>query len=233
MQKIAMKTMMIVITLSASLGFTQIQNGVYQDNGGSVNIKSSDVAGQQNFVIDTVGANGHMCYAEGIIKNGKGYVANDDDSEEQCILDFKNKQNVLNIEIDEKYQEACSAYCGARAYLGGEFRVPPKLCSKKNVVKERNLFKKYYDQKMFDQAEKTLNNLLEECDFYFDFITKDYIRNDLALTLYHQNKPDLCLEVLNKTIALDENVYLPPADEISYEKINKAILFNARLCSKK
>lgn len=233
MKKIAIKAIMIAISIGANFGFAQIQNGVYQDNSGSVNIKNSNIAGQQNFVIDTVGANGHMCYAEGIIKKDKGYVDNDD-SEEQCILDFKSKQNVLSIEIGEKYQEACSAYCGARAYLGGNFRMPPKFCSTQNIIRERNLFKKYYDQKMLDQAEITLNKLLTQCDFYLDFTTKDSIRNDLALTLYHQNKHDLCLEILSNTIALarDEFQSLPPVDEISYEKINKAILFNAQLCLK-
>jgi len=107
------------------------------------------------------------------------------------------------------------------------------LCEAQSITQQRSQFKIAYDAKQYDKAENILNRLLTQCDFYLYFEEKDSIRNDLALTLYHQNKADLCLEVLKPTIALDSGVSLAPTDQITYEKTEKAILFNHGLCQKK
>lgn len=225
------KWMLIIITVSAlfvNQSLAQVKDGTYV-NGSYSSIKITTKNSQQQFVMEVIGANGHMCDAEGIIKGDKGFVT-DDSEATPCELSFKANGSRLNIETQN---EVCRNYCGARASLDGEYRMPPKLCEAKSITQQRSQFKIAYDAKQYEKAENILNRLLTQCDFYLYFEEKDSIKNDLALTLYHQNKADLCLEILKETIALDSDAYLPPADQMTYEKTEKAILFNYGLCQKK
>lgn len=220
--------MITVSILFLNPSLAQIKDGTYM-NGSDSGIKITTKNSQQQFVMEVVGTNAHMCNAEGIIKGDKGFVT--DDSEEiPCELSFKVNGTALNVEAQN---EVCRNYCGARAYLDGEYRIPPKLCEAKSITQQRSQFKIAYDAKQYEKAENILNRVLTQCDFYLYFEEKDSIRNDLALTLYHQNKIDLCLETLKQTIALSSNNYLAPVDQMTYEKTEKAIVFNYGLCQKK
>ncbi len=213
--------------------YAQIPNGSYVSNNGLSTLTITEKRYRQYFEVDILGANGHSCYADGYLNNEQVGIVLDDDGENQCLLSFKMQGQRLKLDIlNDQYSEACQQYCGARAFLFGEFQIPPAYCTNSNIQKERNRFKQHYDQKRYVEAENILNKVLTQCDFYLDFILKDSIRSDLALTLYHQNSPELCLEVLNNTIALDSEAYLPPADAESYAAIQKGILFNHTLCQK-
>ncbi|GGZ98290.1 hypothetical protein GCM10007162_13230 [Ignatzschineria ureiclastica] len=214
--------------------------GKYVGNNGSSALTITEKRHRQYFEVDILGANGHSCYADGYIKdadmiqnNEQIGVVIDEDTPDQCLLSFKMQGNQLRLDVlSEQYSEACQQYCGARAFLFGEFKIPPAYCTHSNIQQARNRFKQFYDQKRYADAENILNKVLTQCDFYLDFILKDSIRSDLALTLYHQQQPELCLEVLTPTIALNEEVYLPPTDAENYRKTEKGILFNYNLCQK-
>ncbi|UNM95543.1 hypothetical protein MMG00_09950 [Ignatzschineria rhizosphaerae] len=213
----------------SSFSFSQVVDGRYLGAGSEsdVIIETNDI-GQQRFLMNILGGNGHVCFdVAGTIKGNQGLV---DDEEElgQCELTFTQKGHILDVNI-ETYEE-CRQYCGMRATLEGSYRIPPQACTLNAIALQRQEFQALYDQKQYKDAENILNKLLNQCNFYLDFVAYDAIRNDLALTLYHQDAPELCIEVLTSTIAVDQNAYLPPMEQELYEEIEKAILFNWELC---
>lgn len=229
-----MKTLFsIVITLGLSLlspnAFSGVLDGTYLGVGSEseVVIETND-QGNQRFSMNVL-SGGHVCMdVTGSITENQGLV---DDEEElgQCRLSFHQNNHILNVGI-ETYEE-CRQYCGMRATLEGSYRIPPQPCTSGAIAMQRQRFQSLYDQKQYQEAENILNKLLNQCDFYFDFVARDAIRNDLALTLYHQGQPGLCIEVLSSTVALDQNLYLPLTEQEMYEDTEKAIRFNWELCS--
>lgn len=240
MQKWPYLVSLLLITLLPNWGYAQLPVGKYVGNNGGSTLTITEKRHRQYFEVDILGANGHSCYADGYIRdadmsgdNKQIGVVIDEDTSDQCLLSFKMQGHQLRLDVlSEQYSEACQQYCGARAFLFGQFKIPPTYCTHNNIQKERNRFKQFYDQKRYADAENILNKVLTQCDFYLDFTLKDSIRSDLALTLYHQQKPELCLEVLAPTIALNEEVYLPPSDAETYATTEKGILFNYNLCQK-
>lgn len=215
-------------SLFSSNAFASVLDGTYIGVGSSSDIViETNEVGQQRFTINVLSA-GHVCIdVAGTIKGNQGFV---DDEEElgQCLLSFNQNSHILNVGIDT-YEE-CRSYCGMRATLEGSFRIPPQACTLKAVTEQRSAFKKLYDQKQYQDAENILNKLLNQCDFYLDFVLRDSIRSDLVLALYHQQQPELCIEVLSSTVALDQNVYLPPMEQELYEDTERSIRFNWELC---
>lgn len=76
-----------------------------------------------------------------------------------------------------------------------------------------------------------------------NWIEIDQIRNDLALSQYHNRESSQCLETLNATLAAEfkdeeelkaggPRVYLPPCDFDNYICEAKATRFNKALCTK-
>lgn len=212
----------------SSFSFSQVIDGTYIGVGSeSEVIVKTNTKGEQRFLINIL-SGGHVCIdVAGTIKGNQGFV---DDEEElgQCLLSFHQNSHILNVGVDT-YEE-CRTYCGMRATLEGSFRIPPQACALKAVAEQRRTFKKLYDQKQYQDAENILNKLLNQCDFYLDFVLRDSIRSDLAVTLYHQQQPELCIEVLSSTVALDQNVYLPPIEQELYEDTERSIRFNWELC---
>lgn len=217
------------ISLLPPYAFSTILEGTYLGAGSEseVVIERND-QGAQRFLMNILNS-GHVCIdvAGSIIEN-QGIVDDEEDLG-QCRLSFSQNNHILNVGI-ETYEE-CHQYCGMRASLEGSYRIPPQLCTLEEIAVQRDEFKQLYDQRQYKDAESRLNKLLSQCDFYLDFVLRDSIRNDLALTLYHQNQPELCIEVLSSTVALDQNVYLPLMEQEMYEDTERAIRFNWGLCS--
>lgn len=223
-----------------SFAYSQIADGtyIYRQSLGEIKI-STNKLGQQVFELQNIGDNGHLCEASGYITDHTGYMMDypqDTQNNNSCQLSFYKHGHILDIDIND--WQACSQYCGARASLAGSYRKVPNTCSQDNIAKQRSQFKSLYDQALFTAAANTLTSLLTKCDFYLDFNEKDAIRNDLALTYYHQDSPNLCLEVLSQTIAWtahhveEQDNVLPPFEQEIYQNTQKAILFNIGLCEK-
>lgn len=230
MQKWLFLIFSLLSPLLANTLYAQIPNGEYIGNGA---VTITETPQHQYFEIMILGGNGHSCYAEGYLNQQQIGVVMGENPIDQCLLKFDVQGNRLTLDtLSDDYIEACQQYCGVRASLYGEFRIPPTDCRSRNIQKERNRFKQLYDQKQYVEGENILNKVLTQCDFYLDFTQKDSIRSDLALALYHQKKSYLCLEVLNDTLALKKDFYLPPSDAENYARIQKSILFNYNLCQK-
>lgn len=212
----------------SSIASSSVLDGTYIGAGSESEVViETEPEGEQRFLMNII-SGGHVCMdVAGTIKGDQGFV---DDEEElgQCALTFRQSSHILNVSVDT-YEE-CRLYCGMRATLEGTFRIPPQSCTLNAIAAQRSEFKKLYDQKEYKYAENILNRVLNQCDFYLDFVQRDSIRNDLALTLYHQDEPELCIEVLSSTVALDQNVYLPPMEQDAYADTESAIRFNWGLC---
>lgn len=222
---------LLIFSFSSSVAVSEIMDGRYLGAGSDSDIViETDGEGRQRFLMNVLGANGHMCVdVAGTIIGNQGLV---DDEEDLglgvCELDFQQNRHILDITA--KDYEGCRQYCGMRATLEGSYRMPPQNCTFNAMTAQRYEFKKLYDEKQYGDAEAILNRLLSQCDFYLDFVQRDAIRNDLALTLYHQGEPQRCLEVLSSAVTMDPNIYLPPLEQEMYEDTEKAIRFNWGLC---
>lgn len=143
MQKWPFLVSLLLITLLPHWGYAQLPVGKYVGNNDNSTLTITEKRHQQYFEVDILGANGHSCYADGYIKgtdmsnNSEQIgVVIDEDTPDQCLLSFKMQGNQLRLDIlSEQYSEACQQYCGARAFLFGEFKIPPAYCTNSNIQK--------------------------------------------------------------------------------------------------
>lgn len=234
-------TRMAAAMLAVSCGV--FMNGLYaaapvegayirERDSGVLMVKKSD-EGKLVFQLDSYGANGHSCSVDGTIIEGIGY----DSAEAACQIAFKQLAP-SKLEVQPITYEECRQYCGMRAYLDGEYVIPPATCTTKGVKVRRNQFLKLYRGRDYTRAAEKVKLLIAECGWFIDWITIDDIRNDLAIAQFHAGDPDACRQTLAETLAagysdvqeLKDN--LPPADADSYERVAKATFYNRGLCSK-
>lgn len=204
---------------------------VLQEGWGSLTVGSPGQKGQP-FSIETVGGNAHVCGVDGHIRAGQGVPT--ETFEEACAIRFQGEGDTVTVESDG----GCRMYCGARAGFDGRYRLPPPGCTQKKLRARQDLFLKQYRAKAYGKAEATMSSLSGECGTFFNWIEKDRLRNDLAITQHHLGKPQACLKTLQETrawAAPDEpqlHESLPPSDFDNYIGVAKATWTNRRLCER-
>ncbi len=195
------------------------------------------------FEIESVGGNCHSCDVSGVIRgatgHGDSWAADGGDS--KCEISFSSGRG--GVVVRPITQEECRAYCGARAGFDGTYRVPPATCTSEGRQALRDHFLLLYRTRRYPQAASTLQTLIAQCGEFMGWIEMDQVRNDLALSQYHNGKFPECVETLNATLAADVKdeeelkagnggVYLPPCDFDNYIDVAKSTWFNKALCTK-
>lgn len=192
------------------------------------------------FEISSIGGNCHSCEVSGVIRGGVGSTA--DAGEEKCEISFLAKGSA--VAVNPITQEACREYCGARAGFDGTYTIPPASCTDTGMQARRDQFMRLYRAHKYPDAIRTLQSLVSECEKFMDWIELDKVRNDLAISQYHNGESAQCLQTLNATLAggvKDEEelksgakgIYLPPCDFDNYIDVAKSTWYNKSLCSKR
>lgn len=214
----------LALAVAALLTAAPADGEYLQSHGsGSLVIKAG------TFKLETLGANGHTCLVEGKIKGELAHA-----NEGKCKLTFGVKGNVVDVKA--LHSEDCSEWCGARAWLEGEFTRPAPECTRQAVEETRASFKVLYDQKKWKEALAQLTPLLPKCEDMIGRFEVMWIRNDLAITLHHAGDDAACRKTLEPfgdllTVKPDEYVTAEPSYDGLYQDIARAAQTNAKLCA--
>jgi hypothetical protein len=183
-----------------------------------------------HFTIETEGGNAHSCSLTGAWAGEKGTVS---DEGLPCEVSFTMKGEAM--EISAVTEEACSAWCGARARFTGTYVLPAKSCAANAVKQTRATFKKQYGQKHWPEAVATLEPLLATCGNVLERFEAGWVRNDLALAQHHAGDDAACLMTLMplghfRDDSGDDLAGAEPALEDLIRKLALATRTNAKLC---
>lgn len=123
-----------------------------------------------------------------------------------------------------------------RASFSGTYIKPAPACTDKAVANSRRTFKRQYDAKDYAAAQTTLAPVLGGCDRTIDWITKGWIRNDLALAQMRGGDRAACLKTLQPLIEdaamTDDEIKssYPPSDAEIFLPVVRAARTNLKLC---
>jgi hypothetical protein len=226
--------LMVVMTTTHSALAQTPPNGEYLTSSGSLSIRPGK-GGSSTFQIDTVGANFHLCSLNGMVKDGMGYVEDEEKSEPQCLILFTIEKGRINVSTQS--DSACRRYCGARAMFEGTYLLPPAGCKLSVREVTRKSFLASYRSKDYSHAYDTLNEMYQQCHDFLNRVEIDSVRNDLAIAQFHLGHKEACLDILKDTIGAtqtDEDklseTRMPPGDFYAYLPIAKATWHNLKLC---
>ena len=213
-----------------------LQPGIYIRTGdtGTLSLRRSGT-GTLEFELDTLGVNASSCSAAGPVSGRIATASplNEERPDEVCRLALETQGPRTRVRVLTR--DTCADHCGARAWLEGDFRLPPESCTSAAITQRRALFLKQYRAKQHAQAVQTAQSLLTQCADFLFWITQDGIRSDLALAQLRAGQPQACLATLERTAAgkvSDADGLrsdLPPLDYDNYEWAD-AIWHNRRLC---
>lgn len=197
---------------------------IYEGGSGQLRVKADG-----HFDITTIGANAHTCELDGTMVRGKATLDGTN-----CVLSFA--VDAAKVKVSTNQADQCRDSCGARASFEGTYTRPAPGCTDKAVAATRKNFKRQYDAKSYAAALSTLAPLLSDCDATLDWITKGWIRNDLALTQYRLDDRAACLKTLQPLAAdaalgddgIKDNY--PPADAEIFLPVVRATRTNLKLC---
>lgn len=219
----------------AALAQERIPVGKYVTHGawGELRITEPKSA-RQDFAIETLGGNGHICSLQGHVRDGKGIAS--DGHPPGCVIDFK--VNVSSIEVSDPGTDACRQYCGMRGRFDGTYYVPIEACKPAQQTRSRTEFLNRYRAKNYAPALALLTGFYTQCKDFLHWVVIDQVRNDLAITQFHLGKYGDCLETLAGTHAgpyankaqMQEKSLLPPTDFDNYIRTAEQIWHNQKLC---
>lgn len=217
----------------------EISPGKYIRNNdtGSLNIQKNK-KNELSFAIESTGGNCHSCSVSGVIQNDIGYTGSKLGS--KCFISFSATKSA--VVVQPTTEETCRDYCGARANIAGTYNAPPAACTSANRQAQRNRFLVLYRSNKYSQAASALETLITQCGEFMNSVEIDQVRNDLALSRYHNRETAQCLKTLNATLAGqvkneaelrsgNGNVYLPPCDLDNYIETARTIWSNKALCN--
>lgn len=214
----------------------QAATGVYEARGGMSTLKiAQGKDGTLLFVMDTTGANGHVCGLDGRLRGLVG-LANVGASQAACVIDFKPGK--LSLSVSTSTPEACRIFCGVRAWFEGEYFSPPQGCAATERKARRKAFTERYRAGQYQSALETITAFYTQCADFLDWIEIDAVRNDMAVTQWHLGNKAACLAVLKDTRGARQTnedalgADLPPADLAGYLPVAKATWFNLKQCAK-
>lgn len=202
------------------------------------NLGTLDIRRDQNnklvFEILSIGGNGHICKPSGTIVGTLGRT-DYDDPELRCDIAFEADGSAVTVR--PLTEESCRTDCGVRASFEGIYRAPPANCepSAREAQREKSLA--LHRAGKYTEAVTTVKGLVAQCERFMSWIEIDELRNDLALSHYHQGQYAQCIATIDETTAgrlQDEQELrgLTPFDFDNYILIAKATWLNKELCVK-
>lgn len=232
--------LMLVTTATICAEKQALVPGSYLLNGGSGTLTLiKDARSVMSFEISAIGGNCHSCSLSGEVSGLVGQT--DEEGVSRCEISFTASGS--NVDVKPITEHACREYCGARAGFDGTYRKPPVACTGEGRKKQHNQFMRSYKARDYEQAERVLQSLILQCKQFMHWIEIDQMRNDLALTQYHNRDPQRCLATLKDTLAAKVkneaelksgvgDIYLPPCDFDNYISTAKSTWFNKAMCTK-
>ena len=227
--------LMLTVLTCAPVIATSLSPGEYiNQEGGFGRLRiSALVAGKQEFFIESVGGNMHMCSVEGKILDGG---AKAEAYGETCAISMMSKGAAVRVESESS--NSCRSFCGARAGYDGLYIRLPAQCVQAAIRRTRDAFLMQYRRKLYAQARDTLAPVLSRCGRFLYFIEEGEVRNDLAVTLYHLGEYGACRNVLEPlredAEVQDAQAYVLRSAEPDYTsnrmKIADKTATNLRLC---
>ena len=196
---------------------------------------SADGSGRQRFEILTVNV-GHYCELSGTIERGRGLVAADGDLP-ACSITLSD--NGEGIDVAMTTPNECKRYCGANGSFDVDYLKVAPECASAGLRRSRDAFKRSYDGKRYAEALATLAPVLSRCGRTLSWEDEGDIRNDLAITQYHNGRYRECLATLQpyaEEAALDDTELAdswPPVLLDRRLSIVRPARTNLRLCKRK
>ena len=197
---------------------------LYEGGAGTLTVKHGG-----HFSISTVGSNAHVCDFGGTIVQGKAKLNGG-----ACVVTFTAAPGQFVVATNGS--DACRENCGMRAWFEGNYIQPAPACTTAGVAASRKAFKRQYDAKDYAAAQATLAPVLTGCDRTLFWITRDWLRNDLALAQLRAGDRAACLKTLQPLLEdagkTDETIKgdYPPADGDMYLPVIRATRTNVKLC---
>lgn len=211
----------------------QLAPGDYVTEGGWGNLSLKSDAGGLAFQINAVGGNLHVCDIDGVVRAGVARVETGEKGQ-ACVVRFAPKDG--GIQVSPQEGEPCRSFCGMRAGFEGLYFKPAPGCAAAEVKRGRAAFKRQFDQKGYTEARATLEPLIERCTKTLYGPDADWMRNDLAITLYRLKDNAGCLRVLQPLAELGAmseakvREEYAPSDAEMMVPIARATRTNLRLC---
>ena len=196
---------------------------------------SADGEGRQRFEILTVNV-GHYCELSGTLERGRGRVAADGDLPE-CRITLADNGEGIDVAMTTPIE--CKRYCGANGGFDADYLKVAPECASDGLRRSRDAFKRSYDAKRYAQALATLAPVLQRCGRTLSWEDEGDIRNDLAITQYHNGRYRECLATLQpyaEEAALDDTELAdswPPVLLDRRLSIVRPARTNLRLCKRK
>ncbi|WP_411879118.1 hypothetical protein [Polaromonas sp. YR568] len=221
-----------VLLLGANLALAQVgtpAEGEYVISDGAWGTLEVQVRGK--FMIETVGANAHICGVEGVIVDGKSKIG-----KSACQLSFKAEGQ--DVRVATNGSDACRDFCGMRAWFEGLYRKPSPLCVRKSIDDAKKKFKKSYVAKDYAAALAVINPVATQCKPFLNWVESAWVLNDLALTQFKLGDRAACIKTLQglapDAAKSDDEIKgsYPPADSDAYLPVVQATRTNLRLCTK-
>lgn len=200
-----------------------------QPGSGTLTVRRNG-KGLHEFAIFVVGGNAHTCEMGGWIERGIGIVA----GEPACRVRFITR-SAASTDV-EALDAACRDYCGMRAGFEGRYVAVPAACAPAERERRQAAFLRDHRARRYVPAYSTLTALDRECGAFLDWISRDALANDRAITELHLQRPQACIDTLGQTRGAqytDEAALrdaLAPVDFDSYLPVAKATWTRLRLC---
>ena len=220
---------------AADAGPTQIQPGEYITERGWGHLQvTQNAKGALAFVLQTYSGE-DVCDLKGEIKKGKGIARSP--NAKACSVAFKPGASALDVAAATP--DACKNFCGYNGGFEGTYLKVAKGCGVDEIAQTRLTFKQQYQLKQYKAALATLSPVLDNCAATLAFDEEGDIRNDVAITQYHNGLKAQCLKTLEpyaEDARLDDDQVAvgdwPQAQADMYLDILKAARTNIGLCSK-
>lgn len=200
--------------------------GTYVLKGGSGTLVLTELMRGGHFTLDVVGGNAHSCQLQGPWTAARGKADN-------CSVSLE--RTVDGVDVRSLDDDACRAFCGARAWFEGHYLKPLPECTAARVTSTRARFLSAYRRKQFAVAVALLQPVVQRCADVLNTFDEMDVRNDLAVAQHHAGNDQGCLD----TLAPMKDLAAQPEDEVGQgepayteilQRIAKATRTNLALC---
>lgn len=210
--------------------------GKYIAEGGWASLAvKHDTTTETRFQIDSRGTNGHQCGLQGTVAAGIGTTTGVFPDGQACTVRFDVRRGA--VAVTALQHDACRLECGARAGFEGDYLVPAPGCTDSTRRRVEDAFVVDYRARRYPRAAAALAPLLSRCSKTLGAEEDAKVRNDLAVTLFHLDRPADCRATLAPLQKMTSDTVLmqlhdgAPTDFDTWSAIARTTRHNLALCA--